>query len=123
MFSDADPVVALDPKQQHRELTKPGICTGIPVAVYCVPKTNNTLCRALIFLENRLSPVCFVLGNAIFLVIKASAVCAAVVAARLNLRCNSLHLNLKERILPSSDSRLLGSFHHCDSAVSPRECS
>lgn len=63
MFSDADPAVALDPKQQHRELTKLGIYSGIPVAVSCLPKTNNTLCIALIFLENTLSPVCFCVGK------------------------------------------------------------
>lgn len=63
MFSDADPAVALDPKQQHRELTKPGIYTGIPVAVSCLPKANNTLCIALIFLEYTLSAVCLVLGK------------------------------------------------------------
>ena len=75
MFSDADPAVALDPKQQHRELTKPGIYTGIPVAVSCLPKTNNTLCIALIFLEYTISPVCLVLSKKspqlpFFLVIK-----------------------------------------------------
>lgn len=63
MFSDADPAVALDPKQQHGELTKPGIYSGIPVAVSRLPKTNNTLCIALIFLENTLSPVYFVSGK------------------------------------------------------------
>lgn len=61
-------------------------------------------------------------SNAIFLVIKAPTVCAAVLAVWLNLRCNSLHLNLRDRIR-SSESRLLGSSHHCDSAVSSRECS
>lgn len=40
MFSDADPAVALDPKHQHGELTKPGIYSGIPVAVSCLPKIN-----------------------------------------------------------------------------------
>ncbi len=40
MFSDADPAVALDPKHQHRELTKLGIYSGIPVAVSCLPKIN-----------------------------------------------------------------------------------
>lgn len=44
MFSDADPAVAQDPKQQHRELTKLGIYAGIPVAVHCLPKPNNNLC-------------------------------------------------------------------------------
>lgn len=77
MFSDADPAVALDPKQQQRKLTKLGIYSGIPVAVSCLPKTNSTLCIAPIFLENTLSPVYFVLGkkipsNDIFLVIKRS---------------------------------------------------
>lgn len=51
MFSDADPAVALDPKQQRGELTKPGIYSGIPVVDSPLPKTNNTLCIALIFLE------------------------------------------------------------------------
>lgn len=60
MFSDADPAVALDPKQQHRKLTKLGIYSGIPVAVSRLPKTNSTLCIAPIFLENMLSPVYFV---------------------------------------------------------------
>lgn len=57
MLSDADPAVARDPKQQHRKLTKPGIYTGIPVAVSSLSKTNNTLCIALIFLENTLTMV------------------------------------------------------------------
>lgn len=56
MFSDADPVVALDPKQEHRQLTKLPIYFGIPVAASCLPKTSNMLCIALIFLEN--SVVC-----------------------------------------------------------------
>lgn len=108
MFSDADPVVAPDPKQQHREPTKPGIYSGIPVAVSCLPKTNNTLCIALIFLENTFSPVCFCVRQKRFffppLVIKAPAVW-------LNLRYNSLHLNLKkERHLLSGDSRLAWEF-------------
>lgn len=63
MFSDADPAVALDPKQQQRELTKLGIYSGIPVAASCLPKTNTIQCIVLIFLENTLSPVCFVLGK------------------------------------------------------------
>lgn len=73
MFSDADPAVALDPKQQHRELTKPGIYSGIPVAVSSLPKTNNTLCIALILPEKH--TLTSVLrqknpSNAIFLVTK-----------------------------------------------------
>lgn len=78
MFSDADPAVALDPKQQHRELTKPGIYSGIPVAVSCQPKI--TLCIALIFPENNLTRVFYVRqnipSNAIFLVINAPKLCA-----------------------------------------------
>lgn len=66
MFSDADPAVALDPKQQHRELTKLGIYSGIPVAVSCLPKTNNTLCIALIFLEKHSGSGVFCVGEKIF---------------------------------------------------------
>lgn len=63
MFSDADPVVALDPKQQQRELTKPSIYTGIPVAVSCLKNKHSTLCIGLIFLENTLLPVFSVSGK------------------------------------------------------------
>lgn len=59
MFSDADPAVARDPKQQHRVLTKLGIYAGIPVAVFRLPKTSSALCIALIFLEDIFSPVFF----------------------------------------------------------------
>lgn len=45
MFSDADPVVALDPKQQQRELTKPSIYTGIPVAVSCLKNKQYPMHR------------------------------------------------------------------------------
>lgn len=57
MFSDADPVVALDPKQQHGELTKPGVYSGILVAISCLHKTNNNLCIACSSWKNTHSSV------------------------------------------------------------------
>lgn len=41
MCSDADPAVAVDPKQQHMELTNPGIYSGIP-AVFS-PLSKQTI--------------------------------------------------------------------------------
>lgn len=85
MFSDADPVVALDPKQQQRELTKPSIYTGIPVAVACLKNKQYPMHRPHLPGKHTTASVFCVwqkkfLSNAIFLGMKAPAVCSAALA-------------------------------------------
>lgn len=85
MFSDADPVVALDPKQQQRELTKPSIYTGIPVAVSCLKNKQYPMHRPHLPGKHTTASVFCVwqkifLSNAIFLGMKAPTVCSAALA-------------------------------------------
>lgn len=86
MFSDADPVVALDPKQQQRELTKPSIYTGIPVAVSCLKNKQYPMHRPHLPGKHTTASVFCVwqkkkiLSNAIFLGMKAATVCSAALA-------------------------------------------
>lgn len=105
MCSDADPAVALDPKLQHRELTKPDIYCGIASAVSSLLKTNSTLCMAMILLENSVwsfsTQTNKIPSDAIFWIIKALSVKAAVFTLWLY---HSLHLSLNERNSCCGDS-------------------